>query len=171
MAEKKTTKGQAAKPKTSTQQKAAVNKGGRPSKYTVELAAKIIVRVAEGESMRTICRDEEMPRMSTIFAWLRDNKEFSEQYTRAKQEAADALSEDIQEIGKLTLTGLYEPAAARVAIDSYKWIAAKLKPKKYGDKVDITTDGEKLGVSLSAEQAERLIRARAERGDSQGDSK
>lgn len=35
----------------------------------------------------------------------------------------------------------------------------------YGDKLDITTGGDKLGVDLSADQAEQLIRARANRSD------
>ena len=37
---------------------------------------------------------------------------------------------------------------SRIRIDTRKWIASKLKPKKYGDKVDVTTDGEKINTPV-----------------------
>jgi hypothetical protein len=103
--------------------------------------------------------------MQTVWRWLRENADFRERYARAKEESADALSEDIKEIGEKTLKGEYDPQAARVAIDSYKWVAAKLKPKVYGDRIDMTSGGEKLAFGISAEQSQQLIRARANRSD------
>lgn len=80
-----------------------------------------------------------MPSMSTVFNWLADKTkpEFLEQYARAKEEAADALADDIQDISDKVLQKVYDPASARVAMDGKKWIAAKLKPKRYGDKLDL----------------------------------
>lgn len=85
-----------------------------------------------------------MPEGRTVWKWLNTKPEFVQQYTRAKEEAADALADDIQNIADKTLTGEYEPQASRVAIDAYKWTASKLKPKKYGDKLDMTTNGKDL---------------------------
>ena len=124
------------------------NKGGRPSLYTQELADEICSRLADGESLRKICRDDAMPEGRTVWKWLRKHEEFVQQYARAKEEAADSLAEDIQNIADKTLSGDYEPQASRVAIDAYKWTASKLKPKKYGDKIDHTTNGKDMPMPI-----------------------
>jgi hypothetical protein len=62
--------------------------------------------------------------------------------------------------------GKIDAQMARVEIDARKWFASKFLPKRYGDKLDMTSGGERLGVGISAEQAEQLIRARANRRDS-----
>ncbi len=130
--------------------------GGRPTKYTKELADTICERLAMGESMRTIAKDEAMPALSSMFKWLRENKEFSEQYARAKQESADAMAEDILDIadngsndymeredGTTTYNG-DSVQRSRLRVDTRKWLMAKMKPKKYGDKIDMTSGGEKI---------------------------
>ncbi len=118
-------------------------KQGRPSKYTEELANFICSEIAEGKSLRSIIRDNEhVPSMVTIFNWLGNHESFVNQYTRAKDQSAEALADDIQDIARRTLNGEFEANSARVALDAYKWTAAKLKPKTYGDKVDVTSGGE-----------------------------
>ncbi len=118
--------------------------GGRPTKYTQELADRICERLALGESMRTVCREEGMPVMSTIFKWLRENELFSEQYARAKQESADAMSEELLEIADNPSNE--DVNRDRLRVDARKWLMAKMKPKKYGDKMDVTTDGKPINV-------------------------
>lgn len=132
---------------------------GRPSIYSKELADQICEQLAQGLSMRTVCKADDMPCMSTVFKWLREKDEFSQQYARAKQESADALVEEMLDIaddgendwmrrhGKdeedyWVLNGEHIQRS-KVRIDTRKWIASKLKPKKYGDKVQHTgADGE-----------------------------
>ena len=55
---------------------------------------------------------------------------------------------------------------SRLRIDTRKWLMSKLNPKVYGDKLDMTTNGNDIGVTLSASQAEQLLNARANRRDS-----
>lgn len=126
---------------------------GRPSGYTPELSDIICSRLANGESLRTICKDEDMPCKATVFNWMRTNKEFLDQYARAKEEAADALVEEMLDIADDGANDWMEKhdsdgacvgyhlngehvQRSKVRIDTRKWIAAKLKPKKYGDRVD-----------------------------------
>lgn len=123
--------------------------GGRPTKYTKELADTICERLAMGESMRTISKDEAMPALSSMFKWLRENKEFSEQYARAKQESADAMAEDILDIADDGTNDYMEREdggvayngdsvqRARLRVDTRKWLMSKMKPKKYGDKMEV----------------------------------
>ena len=81
-----------------------------------------------------------MPAMSTVFKWLRDVEGFSEQYARAKEEQAETYEDMMLETAKT------EPdvARARLIVDTMKWTASKLKPKKYGDKVtqDVNHSGD-----------------------------
>ena len=124
--------------------KAKPKKKGRPSLYTEALAAKICRRLAEGESLRAICADKVMPAISTVMGWLFNGKheDFSEQYTRARQAQAEFRADEIIEIADAAEHGGSEEVqAARLRVDARKWIAAKLLPKKYGDKLQHTGEG------------------------------
>jgi len=143
-------------------------KVGRPSLYTQELADEICALLAEGKSIRTICgleteKNHRFPCKSTIFNWLRTNKEFLAQYTRAKEESADALVDEMLDIADdgsndlMTITKgntEYEVEnkevtnRSRLRVDTRKWIAARLKPKRFGDKVDVTSDGKALPTPI-----------------------
>lgn len=121
---------------------------GRPSSFTQEIADEICARLSDGQSMRSICREESMPCMTTVFKWLRENEGFAQQYARAKDETADAMSEDILDIADDVTE---DPQSRRVRIDARKWIASKLKPKKYGDKLDLNADIKgSLAVTIAA---------------------
>jgi transposase-like protein len=126
------------------------NKRGRPSIFTQELRTEILSQIAEGKSIRTICRQEGMPSMQSIFYWLAENEDFSEQYVRAKKEQAHALSEDILELAEEVRQGKIDPNAGRVAGDLKKWSASKLLPRIYGDKLDLTTDGKEMPAPIIA---------------------
>lgn len=159
------------------------NRVGRPSKYTNELADKICQMIAQGQSVRSICAKKDMISMQTFFRWLRENDKFREQYARACEERSYMHAEEILEIaddarndymeklddsGNLlgyTLNGEHVQRS-RLRIDTRKWLMSKQNPKVYGDKLDMTTNGNDIGVSLSASQAEQLLRARADNRDS-----
>lgn len=132
---------------------------GRPALYTQELADKVCQKIAEGYSMRTVCAPDDMPSISTLFKWVREIPEFSQQYARATEERTEAMSEDILDIaddGSNDLMTIqkgnvsYEVEnkevtnRSRLRVDTRKWLMSKMKPKKYGDKVDVTSAGEAI---------------------------
>lgn len=120
---------------------------GRPSDYTQDKADAICAILSEGKSLRSICRDESMPSLQTVFSWMRKFPEFLEQYARAKEESADALTDEMLDIADDSSddyiqdeegrTKLNSEAVqrSRLRVDTRKWIASKLKPKKYGEKL------------------------------------
>ncbi len=75
-------------------------KKGRPSLYTEALVAKICRRLAEGETLRAICRDEAMPDKATVLRWLGDKTkaDFRDQCAHAREMQADALFDEALEI-------------------------------------------------------------------------
>ena len=117
--------------------------------------------------LRVICRADDMPAKASVFRWLGLHKEFSDQYARAREEQAEALADEIvsiadeQEATVRTHDGMTEVtfdsvavARNRLRVDARKWVASKLKPKKYGDKLDID---QKVSGELKVEKIERVI--------------
>jgi hypothetical protein len=119
--------------------------GGRPTDYSPELTARICERLAIGESLRSICRDDEMPSMASIFLWLGKHPEFSEQYTRAREAQAEAHADRIVEIAD---DDTLDPNHKRIMVDARKWVASKLKPKRYGDKAEVEHSGN-VGLTVN----------------------
>lgn len=116
---------------------------GKPTKYTTELADRICSLIASShKSMATICKEVGIG-YTTHTDWLRTNKEYSDKYARAKEDQADYLAEEMIDISEHTeedhtpFTGANVIQRDRLRVETRKWIASKLKPKKYGDKLDI----------------------------------
>lgn len=125
---------------------------GRPLEFTEDKFYEIIGQIADGKSLKSICERDDMPEKATFYKWLgrEDLKHLDliDKYARAKDDSADALADDLLDIADKTLVGKYEAASARVAADIKKWAASKLKPKKYGDKLDMTTNGKDLPAPI-----------------------
>lgn len=124
---------------TDQPQEAVRSAGGRPSIYSPDLAAAICERLVTGESLRAICRDPDMPAISSVFLWMSVHKGFSEQYARARAEQADAKFDELEE---LAATATPETASVvKLQVDTRKWVLSRMAPKKYGDKVQQEVSG------------------------------
>jgi hypothetical protein len=124
------------------------------SKFSEELADRICERLADGESLRSICADEEMPDKSTVFRWLAANETFRDQYARAREAQADTLFDEILHIadtpqmgektevsdGKIKVVSGDMIDHRRLQVDARKWMAGKLRPKKYGERLELAGD-------------------------------
>jgi hypothetical protein len=116
---------------------------GRPSEYTPEMAATICARLAEGEPLTRMCKEPDMPNVVTVYRWMAKHEEFCKLYARAREDQADTMADQIIDIADET----GDPHDKRVRVDARKWIAAKLKPKRYGDKqIHTGPDGESAPV-------------------------
>jgi Helix-turn-helix domain of resolvase len=132
---------------------------GRPTKYSKELADQICDRVANSEKgLRAIAKEFNIA-TSTIMKWLNEESYFSEQYTHAKELQADYMVESMLDIADDTSKdSIFTENGERVnsewinrsklRVDTRKWIASKLLPKKYGDKTDITTNGKEINIPI-----------------------
>lgn len=118
--------------------------------YTQEIADAICARLAEGESLNAICKDDGMPAESTVRAWALDDVQgFGAKYTRARELGYDRLAEELLQIADTPQVGVKTVHKAtgaettegdmiehrRLQVDARKWMLAKMLPKKYGDKV------------------------------------
>jgi len=118
-------------------------KMGRPTAYTDEIAYVICERIALGESLKHITEDDEMPSRASVHNWLLnpEHKDFLDKYESAKEMQADVYADEMDDIAH---DPTIDTQRARLIIDTRKWTSSKLKPKKYGDKIDMTSGGDKI---------------------------
>ncbi len=115
---------------------------GRPSDYTPEIETAICDAIASGKSLREICKADDMPGRETVYGWMGKNQAFADRYTRAVEDRAEKLAEELIDIAD-EKSG--DPARDRLRVDARKWVASKLFPKKYGDKVTNEVTGAEGG--------------------------
>lgn len=124
---------------------------GRPSLYTQELADTICERLAAGETLRAICRDDGMPSEPTVRRWaLEDHHGFSAQYARAREIGYHGMADELREIAdtpqqgvrtKMLPDGKSEETWGdmiehrKLQVDTRKWLLARALPKVYGDRL------------------------------------
>lgn len=110
---------------------------GRPPSYTEELGDLICRRLANGESLRQICEEKNMPDRGTVFRWCESDPDFAAKYARAREMQADANADECQFIADTDP----DPARARVRVATRQWLAERMKPKKYGNRVEHVGSG------------------------------
>ena len=118
-----------------------------------DIKDRICELIAEGYSLRAILKAEGMPASSTVFKELSGDKEFAEQYARAREAQADTLFDEVLEIADSDR----QSDDRRVRIDARKWMAGKLRPKVYGDKVQTELTGANGGAIEVVGRIERAI--------------
>ena len=125
--------------------------------YSPKRAAHICAEMAAGRSLRDICaNDPGMPAEATVRLWVVDDvRGFAAQYARAREVQADHYADEINAIADQlpesvqtvrpdgTVETRRDPAYVawqKNRIDARKWMAGKLRPKQWGDKLDLSAD-------------------------------
>lgn len=126
---------------------------GRQPTFTQAIADSVCQHLAEGMTLREVCRMEGMPPESTVRLWALDDREgFAAQYTRAREIGYHAMADELMEIADdgrndFTRRNADDPEAvlngehiqrSRLRVDTRKWMLSKALPKVYGDKLDLT---------------------------------
>ena len=138
----------------------------RPTIYSDELATTICARIASGESVRSICQDDDMPVKSTVMLWLIDGEHqfFSDQYAKARQIQAETLADELFDIADdgtndwMKRTGKdgeeayilngEAVARSRLRVDTRKWFLSKVLPR-FSEKQEGPSTSDKLAEALS----------------------
>lgn len=143
---------------------------GRPTTYTEEVASEICERLSKGETLRSICKEPNMPGVTTVHDWRKKSKEFSVCFAQAREEGFEAIAEECLEIADdgsndyMTITkGDVEynvedrevTNRSKLRVETRLKLLAKWFPQKYGEKVDVTSGGEKI-QQTSPEQLKEI---------------
>lgn len=124
----------------------------KKAKYTKVLADKICDLIAKGFSVRKIIKQKikGMPNRNTINEWILRHKYFGDQYARSKVIGMEARFDRMMDIAK----NEEDVQRARLMVDVIKWQLSKELPKKYGDKLDMTSDGERLVINFGMNKSQ-----------------
>lgn len=157
---------------------------GRPSSFTWEIAEEMCERLSVGESLNAILKSAHMPDYKTVMRWVVTDdekkkpylKEFRQKYARAREAQAEYYVDLLHEIAADGRNDYYTDedgklrvdheniARSKLRIDTIKFTAAKLRPKKYADRIPIVNDDEPIdGGELTSASDEINERERGRR--------
>ena len=126
----------------------------------------ICLRIEEGEPTRQILKETRMPSTSTFYQWLSNCEIKAKRYAYACDIRTEVIAEEMLEIADDGTNDLmtiqkgdisYEQEnkevvnRSKLRIETRKWLLAKMNPKKFGDRLDLTTKGDKLQLGATFE--------------------
>jgi hypothetical protein len=125
----------------------------------------ILGDIANGASLSAaIQRLDPAPSYWWAKDWLRRDPELKARYIEAVEDRADRLAEELIELADQPIpTGLDGPGMSawvqklRVQVDVRKWAASKLKPKAYGERLDVTVAPAQISITAALEEANRRV--------------
>ena len=117
-----------------------------------KVSNEILTRMIGGESLRKICREDEMPNIVTFLEWVAKDPALGNQYAYAMQQRAEAMFEEMLDIADDGSNDTYVDengnkktdwdvvGRSRLRVDTRKWALARMSPKKYGDRQILAGD-------------------------------
>jgi hypothetical protein len=117
--------------------------GQRP--YDADLADRVCLALAGSDKgLRATLKEIDAGiSPQAVFEWAQNNAQFADKFAQAKRQQIEMMAEDIVDIAN---DDSLDPNDKRIRIDTRKWLLSKLLARTYGDKLDITSDGEKLST-------------------------
>lgn len=122
--------------------------------------ADILKRIeVEGMSLRKSCDVEGVP-ISTFMRWVSEDESLADQYARVREVGLEKMAEDILSIADDGLNDTYKDEngntftdndviqRSKLRVDARKWLLSKMLPKKYGDKLDVTSGGKEITAPI-----------------------
>jgi len=128
-------------------------------KKTVENMQEICRRISQGESLQDVCDDDDMPDRMVVFDLVRTDAVFKDMYNQALMLRGEYHADRITELAEEAMLAPPELTNAyRLAQDSYKWTAARLLPRKYGDRVVVAGDPDAPMVHKFVAESDELLK-------------
>ena len=120
------------------------------SKRSPEIIERLLDGIADGKTLRALCREEGMPNWRTVYDWIEADAELAAQVARARDLGFDAIAEDIFDIADGTRPIGDHVQLSKMRIDTRLKLLACWNPKKYGTKQTVDV-GNKEGETLKVD--------------------
>lgn len=151
---------------------------GRQTTYTEQAASAICARIADGETLRAVCRDDGMPAWRTVYDWLQEREDFAARFARAREIGAESIAQEALDIADTPMEGVRTEVGddgktkvvsedmlghRKLQIETRLKLLAKWFPKKYGDKIavggadDLPPVRQESAVTLTPEDAYKRL--------------
>jgi len=129
--------------------------------YTIrEIWPKILDRISEGKSLVSAVKASNLP-YATAKYHLRNNLDLHTKYKAAIEERGDYLADELVDLSDEMPPDGLDPQLVnawvnrqRLRIDARKWSAAKLRPKQWGDKIDVSVTHAQISITQALREAE-----------------
>lgn len=156
---------------------------GRPSTYTDEIFETICERLENGEVLKQICSDPEMPDRSTVLRWIATDDSRRRKYDQARYACVEYWADEIIQIATdgSKDTVIDEKGRARcdhewvsrsrLRIETIRHLMAKINPSRYGDKLPEAIQARQMEIEQQQQIAaaprriERIILTGVSPGD------
>lgn len=141
-------------------------KAGRPTVFGIDNPCWQLIteQMSSGKSLYTALKADGMPSYHAVMLMLRKSPEFRTMYEKAIEDRADRLAEEILELADEEMPAHLEgPMASawvqqkRMQVDARKWVASKLKPKMYGDRIDVSVTDTRISVMDALKEAKQRV--------------
>ena len=142
-------------------------KVSKVGKKSVAIMAELCARVADGESVAQICESLRMPSRASLYEWIHDDVVFADMFKRAYSERGEKFAEETTLLADEAREAPPELTSAyKLAVETRRWVASRLIPKKYGDRVALVGDSENpVAVQHVAASNELLKKIRGVEGE------
>lgn len=139
---------------------------GRPTVFGIDHPCWQLMteQMSMGKSLSTALKADNMPSYYAVMLMIKKNPEFRTMYEKAIEDRADRLAEEILELADEEMPEHLEgPMASawvqrkRMQVDARKWIASKLKPKMYGDRIDVAVTDTRISVMDALKEAKQRV--------------
>jgi hypothetical protein len=126
---------------------------GRPSTFSDTETDNLLAWIQNGGSLRKWCANSGRA-PSTVYGWMRERPDFHKRYAQAHEDRTDTLADEMLEIADDLGDDatLEQVQTAKLRIETRKWIAAKLRPTKWGDKQIIEHQGGGVSINIGIPQ-------------------
>ncbi len=129
---------------------------GCPKEYSQAVREELIELVGAGKSLVFICKRSDMPGRKKVHEWIQKDESFRNKYAQAKELCAEFYADQITDVSQLmverAMNGQLDKvavSAVRAHLDTIKWRACHLSPKKYGNNNTICLETSEGKTSFS----------------------
>lgn len=117
----------------------------RLTEYNYDLCVEICNELANGQNIKRILdSNDKYPDWTTFRRWKQNNEELRTLYINSQQDKAIALENELDDLRDMLKSKEIDASTYNVLAQTLKWKMAKFYPKVFGEKIDHTTDGEKI---------------------------
>lgn len=134
----------------------------RPSGYSIDTVERVCERIAEGDSLAAVCRQDWAPAVRTFLHWISEHEEAERAYVFALEAKAIWVEEQCQQIA-MSATDRDSASAARVKLEHFRWIMSKQAPSKYGDRLDVSLE-HKVSLAEVMDRRRKVLEANEKLG-------
>lgn len=140
---------------------------GRNTRCTQEITDEICLRLADGESLRSICRDKDMPCKASVLLWVVSgrviegtDRQFKDQYMTAREAGGFSHADEALDLRHEVRSGDLDPHQAKVMLDALKWGAERMAPKHHAQRQEVdhsSSDGSMSPKSVDPDTVASLV--------------